>query len=90
MLTKYIEAAMRHAEYEIIEDDNSFYGHIPELDGLWANATTLEACRDELRSALEDWLLLGLAWLDEIPIVDGIDINVRVKAPVVSAARCAD
>ncbi len=82
MLTKYIEAAMRHAEYEIIEDDNSFYGHIPELDGLWANAATLEACRDELRSALEDWLLLGLAWLDEIPIVDGIDINVRVKAPV--------
>jgi predicted RNase H-like HicB family nuclease len=82
MLTKYIEAAMRHAEYEIIEDDNSFYGHIPDLDGLWANATTLEACRDELRSALEDWLLLGLAWNDAIPVIDGIDINVRAKAPV--------
>ncbi len=82
MLTKYIEAAMHHAEYEIIEDDDSFYGHIPELDGLWANAATLEACRDELRSALEDWLLLGLAWLDEIPIVDGIDLNVRIKERV--------
>ncbi|MDQ6905457.1 MAG: type II toxin-antitoxin system HicB family antitoxin [Chloroflexota bacterium] len=81
MLTKYIEAAMRHAEYEIIEDDNSFYGHIRELEGLWANAATLEACRDELRSALEDWLLLGFAWKDEIPVVDGIDINVHVKAP---------
>jgi len=82
MLTKYIQAAMHHAEYEIIEDDHSFYGHIPKLEGLWANAVTLEACRDELRSTLEDWLLLGLTWLDEIPIVDGIDINVRVKAPV--------
>lgn len=81
MLTKYIEAAMHHAEYEIIEDDNSFYGHIPELEGLWANAATLEACRDELRSALEDWLLLGFAWKDEIPVVDGIDVNVHVKAP---------
>lgn len=82
MLTKYIEAAMRHAEYEIIEEDNSFYGHIPELEGLWADAATLEACRDELRSALEDWLLFGLAWKDEIPVVDGIDINIHVKAPV--------
>jgi predicted RNase H-like HicB family nuclease len=82
MLTKYIEAAMRHAEYEIIEDDHSFYGHISGLDGLWANAATLEACRDELRSALEDWLLLGLAWNDTIPVVDGIDINVHAKAPV--------
>lgn len=34
MLTKYIEAAMRHAAYEIIEDDNSFYGHIPGFSGL--------------------------------------------------------
>lgn len=82
MLTKYIEAAMRHAEYEIIEDGNSFYGHIAGLDGLWANASTLEACRDELRSALEDWLLLGLAWNDTIPVADGIDLNVHAKAPV--------
>lgn len=82
MLTKYIEAAMRHAEYEMIEDNNSFYGHIPGMDGLWANAATLEACRDELRSGLEDWLLLGLAWNDAIPVIDGIDINVRAKAPI--------
>ncbi len=34
MLTKYIEAAMHHAAYEIIEDDHSFYGHIPGFSGL--------------------------------------------------------
>ncbi len=82
MLTAYIQAAMRHAEYEIIEDDNSFYGHIPGLSGLWANAPTLEGCREELQSTLEDWILTGLAWMDTIPIVDGIDLNVRAKAPV--------
>ncbi len=34
MLTKYIEAAMHHVAYEIIEDDHSFYGHIPGFSGL--------------------------------------------------------
>jgi hypothetical protein len=29
MLTEYIEAAMRKAKYEILSDDNTFYGHIP-------------------------------------------------------------
>lgn len=82
MLTKYIQAAMHHAEYEIIEDDNSFYGHIPGLLGVWGNAPTLEECKEELQSALEDWLLMGFAWMDPIPVVDGIDLNVWLKAPV--------
>ena len=37
MIQEYIRAAMRHAKYEIIEDDGSFYGHIEECPGLWAN-----------------------------------------------------
>jgi len=35
MLTSYIRAAMRRAKYEILPDDNSFYGHIPGFDGLY-------------------------------------------------------
>jgi hypothetical protein len=34
MLTRYIEDAMRHAQSEIIEEDRTFYGHIPELQGV--------------------------------------------------------
>ncbi len=74
MLTKYIQAAMRHAEYEIIEDDNSFYGHIPGFSGLWANAPTLEGCREELQSVLEDWILIGIRRKISLPVVDGIDL----------------
>lgn len=74
MLTRYIEAAMRHAEYEMIEDDNSFYGHIPGFSGLWANAPTLEGCREELQSVLEDWLLIGIRRKMALPVVDGIDL----------------
>src|ERR1022692_405612 len=55
MLTSYIRAAMRQARYEIVEDDRSFYGNIPATPGVWANAKTLEACREELESVLEGW-----------------------------------
>ena len=61
MLTSYIRAAMRRARYELVEDDGSFYGEIPSIPGLWANATTLEGCREELESVLEGWVLLSIA-----------------------------
>src|SRR5215216_3351317 len=72
MLTKYIEAAMGKAHYELI-DDGSFWGSIPDFDGLWGNAATLEECREELKETLEEWLLLKL-WLnhDNIPVVEKI------------------
>ena len=71
---------MRRAKYEILEDDGSFYGHIPELHGVWANADTLEECREELESVLEGWILLGVALHHPIPLVDGIEIRVPVEA----------
>ncbi len=48
MLTAYINAAMRSAHYELFEGGEGYIGKIPGLQGVWANADTLEACRDEL------------------------------------------
>jgi predicted RNase H-like HicB family nuclease len=48
MLSQYIQAAMRQAKYEILSDNGSFYSGIPGLQGVWANAETLEDCQDEL------------------------------------------
>lgn len=77
MLTAYIRAAMHHATYEILEDDGTFYGEIPECQGVWANEPTLEACRDELQSALEDWILFSLSRNLPVPVIDGIDLQVK-------------
>jgi predicted RNase H-like HicB family nuclease len=74
MLTEYIQAAMRHATYEILEDDRTFLGRIPSFDGVWANEATLEACREELQSALEDWIVFSLVNGFEVPLVDGIEL----------------
>jgi predicted RNase H-like HicB family nuclease len=60
MLMDYLEKAMRHANYEILEDDHSFYGEIPECNGVYSNAENLEDCRRELREVLEDWVLFRI------------------------------
>ena len=53
-----MQAAMHRARYEILLDDGTFYGEIPGFDGVYANADNLEACREELREVLEEWILL--------------------------------
>jgi predicted RNase H-like HicB family nuclease len=79
MLTEYIGHALRHAKYELMEDGR-FFGRIPECQGLWAEAGTLEECREELQSTLEDWLLLGLQLGHALPVIDGIDLNRKEPA----------
>lgn len=80
MLSNYIEAAMRKARYEILEDGEGFYGSIDGLQGVWANAETLESCRLELREVLEEWIMLGLRLGHPIPVIDGIELVVREVA----------
>ena len=57
MLLEYIQAALRRAKYEILPDDGSYYGEIPQCNGVYANADTLEDCREQLREVLEEWVL---------------------------------
>ena len=73
MLTSYIREAMRLAKYEILED-HTYYGELPGFKGVWANADSLDACREELQSVLEDWLILGLRMGHELPVVAGINL----------------
>ena len=50
-----------NARYEIIEDEEPFYGEIPGIDGVWATGKTLGECREKLASTLEDWGLFSVA-----------------------------
>jgi predicted RNase H-like HicB family nuclease len=77
MLTAYIQAAMRRATYEILPDDEGYYGEIPGLQGVYSNADTLEECRDELQSVLEGWIALGLTLGHPFPEIDGYTLMVQ-------------
>ncbi len=80
MLKRYIKAAMNKARYEILPDDGTFYGEIDGFQGVYANAETLEACRDELEEVLEGWILLRVSLHFPLPIVDGIELRVGEAA----------
>jgi predicted RNase H-like HicB family nuclease len=77
MLTKYLEAAMKHAHYEILPDDAAIYGEIPDCRGVYANATSLEECREELAGVLEDWLLFRIHKNLTLPTIDGLELKVE-------------
>ncbi len=76
MLTEYLKAAMARAHYEMISDDDSFVATIPGFRGVWANAPTLEASREELREVLEEWILLRISRNMALPEVDGISLKI--------------
>ena len=74
VLSRYIEQALAGATYDKLED-GSFAGRIPECTGVVAFAESLTACQQELRSTLEEWILLGLKLGHVLPVVAGIDLN---------------
>ena len=78
MLTPYIQAAMRHATYEILED-GTFYGEIPCLAGVFSNAATLEDCREQLQEVLEGWIILGLKSGHSLPEIDSLRLDANLE-----------
>jgi predicted RNase H-like HicB family nuclease len=79
MLQAYLAKAMESAQYEIMED-GTFYGEIPPLRGVWAQGKTLEECRHELLEVAEFWLLLKIRDGDTLPVLGGIDLNIKAPA----------
>jgi predicted RNase H-like HicB family nuclease len=80
MLLRYINAAMRQARYETLDDDEGYYGEIPECRGVFANAQTLDACREQLAEVLEDWILLRVSRNLDLPSINGTEIRLREVA----------
>lgn len=68
MVSKYVKAAMGKARYETLPD-STFYGEIVGFDGVYANADTLEECRDELEEVLEGWILLRVSLHYPLPVL---------------------
>lgn len=77
MLTQYIQASMRQAKYEILADDGSFYGEIPGFQGVYANAETLEDCRNELAEVLEEWIFFRISRNLELPVINGLRLAIE-------------
>ncbi len=78
ILTEYIDRLLSKAVYDKLED-GSFSGNIPECKGVISFGSSLRECQDDLRSTLEDWIIVGLKLGHPLPIVENLDLN---KKPV--------
>ena len=74
VISEYLNRALALAEYDKLED-GSLSGRIPDFKGVISFGETLRICEDELRSTLEDWLLVGLKLDHKLPVVGKIDLN---------------
>jgi predicted RNase H-like HicB family nuclease len=80
MIFEYCQKAIEKAEYKKL-DDGTWYAEVPGFKGVWANAETVEDCRRELISVLEEWIVLRLRDGDVVPQVDGLSVQItRVAA----------
>ncbi len=84
ILTDYVGQAMAKAVYDKLKD-STFAGRIPPCVGVVAFGKTLLECEEELRSTLEDWILVGLKLGHILPVIDGIDLNKEPQREPVEA-----
>lgn len=82
ILSEYMDQAVAQAAYDKLED-GTFAGRIPVCKGVVAFGATLRECEEELRSTLEDWILVGLKLGHPLPVIGSIDLNQEpVREPV--------
>lgn len=86
ILTDYVEQAMLAATFDKLED-GTFVGKIPQCKGVIAFAATLRQCEIELRSTLEDWILVGLKLGHPLPVISGIDLNRKAQLEPMDALQ---
>lgn len=79
MIWEYCHKALEKAEYRKLED-GTWFAEIPGFDGVWASEKSIERCRSELLSVLEEWLILKLRDRDAIPEIDGHKIAISEPA----------
>ena len=79
MFSQFIVKKLSGARYKLL-GDGSYFGEIPGMRGVWANAKNLEACRRELQEVLEEWIILKVRDGDLIP---GFQIkHLRTRIPM--------
>lgn len=76
MLLQYIHKALEKAQYKLLDDD-TWFAEVPGFQGVWANAKSVEECRQELMEVMEEWLILKIRDRDPIPKIEGVGIEIK-------------
>ena len=77
---------MSKANYEKLED-GTYAGKIPQCPGVVAFGDSLYRCQEDLRSALEGWLIVKIRYGDKLPVIGGINLNKKIPILKEAAAH---
>jgi predicted RNase H-like HicB family nuclease len=78
ILSDYVGQAMARAVYDKLEN-GTFVARIPPCEGVIAFGLTLRECEQEIRSTLEDCVLLGIKLGHPLPVI-GRDSTLSIRA----------
>jgi predicted RNase H-like HicB family nuclease len=59
-------------------EDGGYSGNIPDCKGVIAFGNSLQECQYELRSTLEEWILLGLKLGHHLPVIGNINLDKKL------------
>ncbi len=76
MISKYLDRALRRAHYSQLSD-GTFCATVPGLRGVIATAPSLEGCRDQLSSVVEEWVLVRIYRGLAVPRLGGAKVEVK-------------
>jgi len=75
MFSEYIQAALKLAEYDTLED-GTYVATVVGLQGVIAIGDTIEECRKDLIEVIEGWITIRLQRGFAIPSLEGYAIGV--------------
>ena len=73
-LAEYLDAAMRQARFEKMEDD-SWFASIPALPGIWGNGLTHDEARVDLQDSLPSWIQVHTKAGNQLPELKGVRLS---------------
>ncbi len=76
MITQYVAKALERAHYRLV-DDGTFAATVKGLRGVIATGPSLEACRRDLASVIEEWVLVRVARGLPVPALGKTVVKVR-------------
>lgn len=72
----YVDRAMSHAYTREIEA-GTWFSTVAGLDGAWGDGDTVQEAESELREGLVGWIAVKRRMGQDIPPLDGLDLNLR-------------
>jgi predicted RNase H-like HicB family nuclease len=75
VIRSYLDHALRRARYTQLED-GTYCAEVRGLRGVIATGATIETCRADLESVVEEWILVRVANGLPVPSLDGARIRV--------------